>query len=94
MDSDLEQIRDAWDKSTGDGRDEARARELADAYVEAHPDEFASLKELSLEECVKAVDVFRAAGMETDVWRIETWLWHRYEPQVIGGQADAKVRIV
>lgn len=93
MDADLEAVKNAWDKSTGDGRDEARTRELADAYVEAHPDEFASLRELSLEDCVKAVDVFREAGMDTEVARIDVWLWHHFEPQNIGGTAAPTVRI-
>lgn len=92
MDSGLEEIKDTWSKDTGDGRDEARTRELADAYVEAHGDEFSSLKDLSLEDLVKAVDVFRAAGMDTEVWRIETYLLHKYEPQNIGGAAAPTVR--
>lgn len=93
MDADLEAIRDAWSKDTGDGRDETRTRELADAYVEQHPDEFTNLRDMSLEDLVKAVDVFRAAGMDTDVWRIEAFLLHAYEPQNIGGTYNPKVRI-
>lgn len=92
MNAELEAIRDAWDKNTGDGRDES-ARELADEYVVAHEDQFASLKNMTLDQCVQAVDVFRQAGMEEEQWRVETWLLHRYEPQNIGGVADAKVRL-
>lgn len=92
MNSELEAIRDAWDKTTGDGRDEV-ARELADAYVADHEDQFASLRDMSLEQCVQALDVFRAAGMEEEQWRVEAWLLHRFEPQNIGGAAEAKVRL-
>lgn len=93
MNADLQAVKDAWDKDSGGGRDEDKARELADAYVEAHSDEFEPLRDLSLDECVKAVDVFRAAGMETDQWRIEAWLLHAYEPQNIGGTYEAKLRV-
>lgn len=90
----LDAIRDAWDKDTGKGRDAAKARELADAYVAAHPDQFTELATMSLEQCVQAVDVFRAAGMADSQWRAEAWLLHHFEPQTIGGPVDAKVRIV
>jgi hypothetical protein len=70
------------------------ARELADAYVEAHPELFVSLREMTLEQCVAAVDVFRGAGMETELWNTEAWLLHRFEPQNIGGKAEAQVRII
>jgi hypothetical protein len=88
----LDEIHDAWDKATGDGRDEDQTRALADAYVAEHPDEFANLRDLSQEDLVKAIDVFRAAGFETDVQRIQTWLWHRFEPQAIGGPLRQTIR--
>ena len=91
--SDLDAIRDAWDKETGDGRDEESARALADEYVAEHPEEFAELENLTLEQCVQAIDAFRAAGLDKSVWRIETWLLHRYEPQNIGGTYAPQVRI-
>jgi hypothetical protein len=90
----LDAIRDAWDKSTGDGRDEDAARNLADQYVAANPGEFAELAKLSLEECVQAVEVFRNANMADSQWRVETWLLHKFEPQNIGGAAAPTVRIV
>jgi hypothetical protein len=92
-DQDLGAIRDAWDKTTGGGRDEDRARELADQYVAAHPDKFTSLQDMSLEQCVQAVDVFRAANMVDDQWRVEAWLLHKFEAQNIGGAAAPTVRI-
>lgn len=90
----LDAIRDAWDKETGEGRDEELARSLADALVAAEPDQFEELSSMSLEDCVKAVDIFRRAGMTDSQWKVEAWLLHRFEPQVIGGAAEAKVRIV
>lgn len=93
MNKELEAIKDAWDLDTGDGRDEA-ARTLADKYVKAHAADFAALQEMSLEQCVKAVDVFRDAGMDEDQWRVETWLLHRYAPQNIGGTAEPQIRMV
>ena len=93
MNAELEAIRFAWDKNTGDGRDEDGTRSMCDAYVEAHPEQFAELRNMSLEQCVQALSVFRAAGMETSQWEVETWLLHRYEPQQIGGDVQATVRI-
>lgn len=59
MDDDLEAIRDAWDKNTGDGRDDSRTRELVDAYVEDNPEKFLALQNVTLEQCVSAIDLFR-----------------------------------
>lgn len=93
MNAELEAIRFAWDKNTGDGRDEEGTRALCDAYVEAHPERFTALSGMELEQCVNALEVFRAAGMEESQWEVEVWLLHRYEPQTIGGQVRAQVRI-
>lgn len=93
MNKELEAIKKAWDKNTGNGREEEKTRELADAYVEAHPEQFESMKDMTLEECVQAVSVFRAAGMEEEQWKVEVWLLHHFEPQNIGGPIQAKVRL-
>lgn len=99
MRKELEAIRDAWDpgdpetKNTKSSRDEEKTRQLADKYVKAHPEEFAELKDLSEPECVKALEVFRAAGMEESEWKVQAWLFHRFEPQKIGGQHDSVVRV-
>lgn len=87
-------IREAWDKESGEGRDEGQARKLADDYVKKNSSEFDGLRELSLEQLVKAVEVFREAGLVDDQWRVEAWLLHRFEPQTIGGSYEAKVRLV
>lgn len=91
MNAELEAIKDAWDKDTGDGRDES-ARQMADAYVEAHPEQFEPYEALGLEELVNLVSIFRSQGMEESQWRVETWLLHRFEPQQIGGTYRATVR--
>lgn len=93
MNAELQAIKDAWDLETGDGRDNKKTRTLADKYVKAHPEQFEDFKELSLPETVKALEVFRDAGMESQQWIVETWLLHRYEPQNIGGTYEAQVRL-
>lgn len=89
----LAEVHDAWDKAVGEGRDEEGTRALADAYVAEHPDEFSELSGLTIEQLVTAVDVFRAAGLEESRKRVDVWLWHHFEPQVIGGPAAIVVRI-
>lgn len=85
----LQDIEDAWAKSEGE-MDKVRA--LADAYVAEHPDEFKELSSLTLEQLVQSVDVFRAANLTESLQRVETWLWHHFEPQNIGGPATVTVR--
>lgn len=92
LDNELQAIRDEMDKEVGNGRDQAKAVELADAYVEAHPDLFSALADMSIGDLVNAVDVFRSAKMEQDQWRIETYLLHKFKPQKIGGAVEAEVR--
>ena len=89
----LAEIADVLDKETGDGRDYQRAVELSDAYVAAHPELFTQLADMSIDDCVKAVSVFRDAGMDEDQWRVEAWIKHRWEPQSIGGEYHAQVRM-
>jgi hypothetical protein len=93
MNADLEAIKEAMDKATGDGRDHSEACTLADAYVAAHPEQFTDLAAMPLDKCVTAVDAFRAAGMDEAQWQVEAWLLHRFLPQNIGGTAQAAVRI-
>ncbi|WP_099021262.1 hypothetical protein [Mycolicibacterium palauense] len=103
----LDALFDAWDKTTGGGRDEAAARKVCDEYVAAHPDDFSEFEAWSLEECVAAVDVFRDAAAtfrsrglnahavtaDSNKLKLDVWLLHRFEPQDIGGAAKVKVRI-
>lgn len=92
MNPDLEAIKDALDKTTGDGRDMDQVRALADAYVAAHPEEFTNFQTLERDQCVRFLDVFREEGLEEDQWRIEAWIQHRWNPMVIGGPIQATVR--
>lgn len=84
-DRELLAIRAAWDKSSGAGRDEDEARRLAREYVEAHPDKFGDVEEMTVEELCAAVDAFRAAGFDTQVALLEAWLLAKVAPQRIGG---------
>lgn len=89
----LAAIKDAMDKSTGDGRDHSGAVALADVYVAANPEIFTQFSDMSIADCVNAVSVFRSANMEEEQWRVEAWLLSHFEPQQIGGEYQAQVRI-
>lgn len=93
MKSEFAAIKDLWDTETGEGRDEEMVRQLSDEYVAAHPEEFTSFDGLDEKALVKALEVFREAGLEDDEFRVQVWIWHYFEPQEIGGTYRAKVRI-
>lgn len=86
-------IRDAWNKTREGGRDENKARELSDGLVAANPEAFAAYDSMTQEQLVAAHDVFRAAGMVDDMDKIQAYLFHKYEPQSIGGAVKSIVRI-
>ena len=90
MKQEFEVIKAAWD---AEERDEDYVRELSDAYVAQYPAEFESYEGLDEHACVKALEVFRDAGLEDDAFRVQVWLWHYFEPQEIGGTYRAKVRV-
>jgi len=92
MREEFEAIKDAWDADTGEGRDEELVREMADAYVASSPGEFAGFEGMDEKQLVKALEVFRDAGLEEDEFRVQVWIWHYFEPQDIGGTYRAKVR--
>lgn len=97
MNAELAAIKDAVDKSTGDGRDLAKAQQLAKSYVEAHPEEFTDYQawgndDAAREKTVQAVDVFRAAGMDEAQWRAEAWHLFSWEPPNIGGTFQPAIR--
>lgn len=86
VNAELAAIKDAMDKQTGDGRDRDVARDLAEAYIAAHPDDFAKLATKTVEELAASVDVFRAAGWDEEQQLVETWLLHLFpQPQQVGG---------
>lgn len=93
MNAELEAIADSWNKETGGGRDEDGTRAACDAYVAAHPEQFTALQDMSIEQCVNAVSVFRQAGMDEEQWKVEVWLLHHFAPQNIGGPIEAQIRI-
>jgi hypothetical protein len=103
MDASLKTIKDGWEKrdargqrsSTGKANldDDAKVRAQADKYVKAHAKEYAGWDNLSLETLVAEVERAREVGDEDKQWQIEAYLLHRFEPQNIGGPAEAVVRI-
>lgn len=99
MKAELEAIRKAWDpgdpetKQLKGKRDEDKTRKLSDKYVEDHPEEFEELRNLSEPDCVNALEVFRAAGLEDSEWRVQAWLFHAFEPQNIGGEHHSILRV-
>ncbi len=86
-------IYDAWSPETNGGRDEALTRQLSDQYVADHPSEFDGYDQMDIASLVTAVDTFRAAGLVDDQARVEVWLWHRFEPQNIGGVYQPSIRV-
>ncbi len=93
MNQELEAIKDAMDKTTGGGRDHAGAVGLAEAYVHAHPEQFEQFKALSVPQLVEAVSTFRNAHMDDEQWAVEAYLLAKFEPQQIGGEYQATVRM-
>lgn len=93
MDKALEAIKNAMDKAVGDGRDDPEARRLADMYVEAYPEKFTQMRNLSVHELVQSVEVFRNANMADSWWAVEAWLLHHFEPLSVGGAFQPTVRI-
>lgn len=88
MNSDLAAIQTAVEAEDFD-----TARTLADAYVASNPSDFTDEATMTIEECVAAVDAFRAAAMDTNLWQMETWLLHHYAPQSIGGAYQPAIRV-
>jgi hypothetical protein len=87
MDAELEAIKEAVI-----AQDYDQARQLSDAYVEANSDVFVEFADLSIEECVQAVSIFRNANMSARHWQVEAWLLYHFDPQNIGGVAKATIR--
>lgn len=99
MNKDLEAIRAAWDpgdpetKNVKAKRDAGAVLKLADKYVSAHKADFAGWENLSQELLVRLVEESRDRGDEESEWKAQTWLFHRFEPQNVGGPFEAKVRL-
>lgn len=68
-------------------------RDMANAYVAAHPEQFTpealALDPDDVPGLVAAVDVFRDRGLLEWQWRVEVWILHHVPPQNIGGEYRA-----
>jgi hypothetical protein len=103
MDNDLQAIKDAWEgrpavgqasSTEPDVRDkDTSVYELADKYVAAHPEDFKGFDALGMEVIVTALEKARETGDEASEWKFQTWLFHQFEPQNIGGTHTATVRV-
>lgn len=82
---------------SGDGQEirqeDTSVYDLADSYVEAHPEEFAGMEHLDLPVLVAALEKARESGDEAQEWKFQTFLFHHFEPQNIGGVHQATVRV-
>src|SRR5215207_1716823 len=102
MADDLKTIREAWEKRDARGargssgranlEDDNKVRKLADKYVAAHKADYAGFDNLSQDVLVRTLEDYRDKGDEDNVWKVQAWLFHRFEPQNIGGPAEAQVR--
>jgi uncharacterized protein YggL (DUF469 family) len=103
MADDLKGLREAWEKRDARGvrsssgkaslEDDNKVRDLADKYVKANKATYTGFENLSQELLVKMVDEARAVGDDDKVWEIQAWLFHRFEPQNIGGTYEGKLRV-
>lgn len=103
MDKDLQAIKDAWENrpaagqasstEAGVGEKDASVYALADKYVKAHADQFKGFDALGMDVIVAALEKARENGDENQEWVFQTWLFHRFEPQNIGGTHTATVRV-
>lgn len=93
LSAELAAIKDAMDKTTGDGRDHALAVRLSEAYIETHPELVAEMRGMSLPEIVTASATFSAAGFEEQHWQCEAYHLAKFEPQQIGGEYKAQIRL-
>lgn len=106
MREELEAIKTAWENrpaagivSSSDEGDQLSRHDndvvvLADAFVAANPDLFNDLVDKDLPECVESLDKLRDAGLTELEWLVQTWIFHKFEFQNIGGTAQAVIRVV
>jgi uncharacterized protein (DUF433 family) len=66
---DLNELFDAWDKTTGGGRDADKARQLCHDYIAAHPEDFAEFDALIDRKDLTPEDVRDAMVYLVDVAR-------------------------
>lgn len=70
-----------------EGRLEAEAKAVAEAYIEAHPERFVLCEGKSREDCVRLIDAYRQAGLPEEVLLVEMWLQAKFERQSVVGAA-------
>lgn len=92
VDAELDAIFAAWETKP---RDDDAVRAMADAYVEAHSDQFDNLRAFGNDQdrCIKALEVFRDAGFDREWRTVQVWLWHTFAQQAVGGEAAAVLRM-
>lgn len=105
MDEELQALIDAWENrpaageaSSGEDGAELAKKDrdvyaLADKYVAGHSEDFAAYDVLSLDELVSRIDEHGAAGRNTEAFKLQVFIWHKYEPQNIGGTYEPKLRV-
>lgn len=103
MDKDLQAIKDAWESRPAAGQRSSTERGVrdkdksvyakADKYVAAHPEDFKGFDALPMEVIVRSLELARDTGDEASEWKFQTWLFHQFEPQDIGGVHTATVRV-
>lgn len=104
MTDDLKAIREAWEQRQAAGsassdpagvslEDDNQVRTLADEYVAANEADYAGFENLNLDVLVRQLETYREQGDEDGEWKIQAWLFHRFEPQNIGGTYEAQVRL-
>lgn len=76
-----------------EGQKRKEAVSLSDAYVDAHPDEFTIYRDMEEDDLVHTLEVLRDGGLTEAWWRVQVWLFHRFEPRHIGGPLKGVVRI-
>lgn len=89
----LEAIKDLMDKDTGDGRNREAAVTASAEFFAEFPDLKADYEGRPIEDLVASVDLFRAGGEESSLWKLEAWLLYQFEPQRIGASLQPQVRI-
>jgi hypothetical protein len=80
MDPSLQRFDHEWKHG-----DRALAREMAAEWVAAHPALHPILTPRTLEDLVKMMDGYRAAGDEENCIIVDMWLLTNYKPQNITG---------
>ena len=84
-------------RSGTEGRLHNELQQMADAFVEAHPELFANVEHLVNPEghhrLVRMISIFRQEGLEEEALRLEMFERARFERQEIGQAIRAKVRM-